>query len=93
MKVYFGSNRRNYVFKRRKHILNLTEGFYAFLKRKLILNLLERKYVFRIGKRILEVRHGLRVILRETAGALLQINLTKGYGRSWTIGLNLDGLD
>ena len=79
MKVYFGSNRRNYVFKRRKRILNLTEGFYAFLKRKRILNLLERIYAFRIGKRILELRHGLWVILRETAGALLPINPSKGY--------------
>ena len=80
MKAYFESNRRNYVFKRRKRILNLTEGFYAFLKRKRILNLLERNYVFRIGKRILEVRHGLRVILRETTGPLLQINPTKECG-------------
>ena len=63
MKAYFGSNRRNNVFKRIKHILNLTEAFYAFWKRK----------------RILEVLHGLRVILRETIGALLQINLAKGY--------------
>ena len=63
-----------------------------FEKRKRILNLLERNYAFRIGKRIL-VRHGLRVILRETGGALLQINPMKGYGRSWTVGLNLDGPD
>ena len=91
MKAYFGSNRRNYIFKRRKRILNLTEGFYAFQKRKRILNLLERNYPFEIGKRILKVRQGLRLILRETTGALLQINLTKGYGRSWTVGLNLDG--
>ena len=55
------------------------------------MNLLERNYAFGIGKRILEVCHGLRVILREIAGALLQINLAKGYERSWTVGLNLDG--
>ena len=61
-----------------------------FEKRKRILNLLERNYAFRIGKRM---RHGLRVILRETAGALLQINPAKGLGRSWTIGLNQDGPD
>ena len=54
------------------------------------MNLLERNYAFGIGKRILKVRHGLRVILRETIGALLQINPVKGYGRSWTVGLNLD---
>ena len=48
--------------------MNLTEGFYAFRKRKRILNLLERNYAFEIGKHILEVRHGLRVILRETTG-------------------------
>ena len=39
------------------------------------------------------MRYGLRVILRKTTGALLQINPAKGYGRSWTIGLNLDGSD
>ena len=80
MKAYFGSNQRNYVFKRRKRILNLIEVFYTFWKRKCILNLPERNYAFRIGKRILEVRHGLQDILRETTGALLQINLAKGYG-------------
>ena len=57
------------------------------------MNLLERNYAFGIGKHILEVCHRLRVILRETTGALLQINLAKGYGRSWTVRLNLDGLD
>ena len=41
-------------------------------KRKRILKLIERNYAFRIEKRILEVRHGLWVILRKTAGALLQ---------------------
>ena len=54
------------------------------------MNLLERNYAFGIGKRILEVCHRLRVILRETAGALLQINPMKGYGQSSTIRLNLD---
>ena len=39
------------------------------------------------------MHHRLRVILRETAGALLQINPAKGYGRSWTVGLNLDDPD
>ena len=57
------------------------------------MNLLERNYAFGIGKRNLKMRYGLRVILRESTGALLQINLGKGYGRSWTVGLNLDGLD
>ena len=55
------------------------------------MNQLERNYVFGIGKRILEVRHGLQVILHETVGALLQIKPAMGYGRSWTVGLNLDG--
>ena len=39
-----------------------------------------KKLRFGIGKRFLEVRHGLRVILRETTGPLLQINPAKGYG-------------
>ena len=47
--------------------------------KKRILNLLERNYAFGIGKRILEVRHRLQVILGKTAGALLQINPAKGY--------------
>ena len=34
MKAYFGSNRNNYAFKRRKRILNLTEGIYTFQKDK-----------------------------------------------------------
>ena len=41
----------------------------------------------------LEKMQGRRVRLRETAGALLQINTTKGYGDIWTIGLRLDGAD
>ena len=44
------------------------------------MNLLERNYAFGIEKQILEVHHGLRVILHETVGALLQINSAKGYG-------------
>ena len=31
--------------------------------------------------------------ITRTTVALLQINPAKGYGRSWTIGLNLDGPD
>ena len=31
--------------------------------------------------------------IMRTAGALLQINPMKGYGRFWTVGLNLDGPD
>ena len=51
---------------------------FTLSERKCFLNLLERNYAFGIGKRILEVRLGLRFILRETTGALLQINPMKG---------------
>ena len=72
MKTHFGSNWSNYVFERRKHILNLTEEFYAFWKRKHILKLIERNYAFRIGKHTLGVRLGLWVLFHETTGALMQ---------------------
>ena len=75
MKAYFESNR----------------GILRFLKEKTYFGSTRKKLRFRNRKTVLEVRHGLRVILRETIWALLQINPTKGYGRSWTIGLNLEG--
>ena len=42
-------------------------------RRKHILNLLERNYAFIIGKRILGVRHGLRVNLQKIEGLFNKI--------------------
>ena len=50
MKAYFGSNRNNYVFKRRKRILNLTEGIYAFHKEKTYSEANRRKLRFQKKK-------------------------------------------
>ena len=90
MKVYFGSNRRNYVFNRRKRILNLTEGFYTFWKRKRIPNLLERNYAF---KTYFESNRGILRFLKEkiyteSTRKKLRFRNTKTYSWSapWTMG-------
>ena len=49
MKAYFGSNRRNYVFKRRKRILNL-RGILRFLKEKTYSESTRKKLRFRNRK-------------------------------------------
>ena len=62
MKAYFGSNRNNYIFKRRKRILNLLEGNYAFQRKRCIVG----------------VHHGLRVDLRKTEGLFCKNDRQKG---------------